>query len=365
MVRNLSEQYRGMGLESQICQDDWRYRHPRVGEGDVVLLRFGVLGGTTPLALLKSLLSAPGHLVRLARWLGRSDVGCVNFHYVGLGALSIACLKSLGVFRGRLVLSFHGTDVRSPASRIARCLLRFAMRNADVVTCCSWALAERMAEVFGFRHPDTRAIYNGVNTAIFREGLDRFPELPARYIVQIGSFSPLKRQVFLTQVFLRLTVRYPDLHLVLIGMEGAELPKIRALAAQRGLDERLHTLTNLAPCDVARIVSNAAVCVQPSEHEAFGIAVIEAGACAVPVVASRVEGHMETLSDGESGLLFDVDDLDACESAIRRVLDDGPAAKRMARVLQKRVHAQFTWEHCAGEYAQACFAGGLPASRRH
>lgn len=361
VVRNLIEQYRSRGVDAEVCQDDWSHRVPGRGEGDVLFFRFGILGGTTPLALLKSLLSAPVQLARLAAWLRRSDVGCVNFHYVGLGALSVACLRRLGVFRGRLVLSFHGTDVRSPPNRIEGHLLRFTMRNADVVTCCSRALAERAAAVFGFRHPDTRAIYNGVNTAIFRTGLAPFPALPARYIVQVGSFSPLKRQVFLTQVFLRLAEPYPDLHLVLIGMDGPELPKIRALAAQRGLEARLHTLMNLAPGEVARIVSNAAACVQPSEHEAFGIAVIEAGACAVPVAASRVEGHMETLSDGESGLLFDVDDLDACESAIRRLLDDGLAAKRMARSLQQRVHERFTWEHCAGEYAQACSPGGRQA----
>ncbi|MBS0345397.1 MAG: glycosyltransferase family 4 protein [Proteobacteria bacterium] len=354
VIRNLFEQYQAMGQAAQICQDDWDYRHPEAGEGNVVLLRFGVLGGTTPLALLKSLLSAPGHLARLARWLSRSEVACVNFHYAGLGALSIACLKSLGLFRGRLVLSFHGTDVNSPADPIARKLLAFTVRQADTLTFCSRALLEKAVKVFGFRHPDGRAIYNGVNTAVFRAGLDPYPGLPARYIVQVGSFIPRKRQVFLTQVFLSLAADYPDLHLVLIGMEGPELAKVRSLAAGQGCDGRLHTLMNLSPEEVARIVSNATVCVQPSDSEPFGIATIEAGACAVPVVASRVEGHLETLADGESGLLFDVDDHAACASAIREVLDDRPAATQLARCLQARVREQFTWEHCAAEYARAC-----------
>lgn len=355
VVRNLFAQYQSMGLEARICQDDWNYRYPQAGESDVMLLRFGILGSTTPLALLKTLFSAPIHLARLAAWLSKSDVACVNFHYVGLGALSIACLKSLGIFRGRLVLSFHGTDVQSPADRIACKLLGFTMRKADTLTFCSRALLERAVRVFGFCHPDSRPIYNGVNTDVFRTGLDPFPTLPAaRYIVQVGSFIPRKRQVFLTEVFLTLAEYYPDLHLVLIGMDGPELSKVRALAAEQKCDERLHTLMNLPPEDVARIVSNSAVCVQPSDSEPFGIAAIEAGACAVPVVASRVEGHLETLSDGESGLLFDVDDHDACASAIRRVLDNGQDAAHMARRLQARVREQFTWEHCASEYARAC-----------
>lgn len=350
-----------MGLEAQICQDDWNYRSPQPGEGEVMLLRFGILGGTTPLALLKTLLAAPLHLAKLATWLRKSDVACINYHYAGLGALSIACLKGFGIFRGRLVLSFHGTDVQRPKDRISRELLEFTIRQADTLTFCSKALQERAVSVFGFCHPDSRPIYNGVNTDVFRAGLDPFPTLPtARYIVQVGSFIPLKRQVFLTKVFLTLTSQYPDLHLVLIGMDGQELSKVRALATEHQCVERIHTLVNLASNDVARIVSNSVVCVQPSTREAFGIAAIEAGACAIPVVASRIEGHLETISDGESGLLFDVDDQDACASAIRQILDNSQEAAQMAHRLQTRVRNEFTWACCADQYARASTSTAQP-----
>ena len=357
VVRNLVEQYKRSGVDTAVCQDDWGYPQPTSGKDGIEYFRFGMLGGTGPVALLKSLLVAPFRLATTAAWLRKNAVGCVNFHYVGQGALSIACLKALGLFRGKLVLSFHGTDVQLPDSAIEARLQHFYLKQADTLTFCSRALAQKAAQVFGFTHKDVRVVYNGVNTAIFRPGLEADPALPKRYVVQVGSFIIRKRQVFLVEAFARVAADHPDLHLVLIGMDGPELEKARDLAARHGLAERFHTLMNLTPEQVAGIVSNAAVCVQPSVNEPFGIAVIEAGACGVPVAASRVEGHMETIHHEQSGLLFEVDNVDACAISIRRLIDNRDSALAMARRMKENVDEKFTWEQCAQAYARTYAPG--------
>jgi len=82
----------------------------------------------------------------------------------------------------------------------------------------------------------------------------------------------------------------------------------------------------------------------PSAQESFGLAALEAMACAVPVVASRVGGLPEVVEDGVSGFLCEPDDVDGMAKAAIGLLSDPVLHKRFAQAAVDRVRRQF----CAG-----------------
>ncbi|MCP5294307.1 MAG: glycosyltransferase family 4 protein [Zoogloeaceae bacterium] len=345
----MAESGRGC-VNAIVCIDRWEFRVPGQDADGALCLRFGLLGGWGAMAIAKSIFSGTAQLLLVARWLKSNRIEAINFHYVGLSGLSIAVLKWLRIFRGRFVLSFHGTDLQLPDRVLERLLYRFMLSRADSVTFCSHALADRAVSMLLGNRDRFNVIYNGVDTNVFKPNLAKDPSLPAMYLVQVGSFDIRKRQLFLLECFSRIAPSYPGLSLVLVGMDGPERSRVLKWADERGLAKCLVVRTDLEPRDVARIVANAVCCVQPSSVEAFGIAVIEAGACRVPVVASRVGGHIETVIDEVNGLLFEVDDIDGCVKAIERLLESDSLRARLATAFYQKVVDNFKWSESAKKY---------------
>jgi len=93
---------------------------------------------------------------------------------------------------------------------------------------------------------------------------------------------------------------------------------------------------------VPGLLVSFSVYAQPSEYEGLCVAVLEAQAAGVPVVATPVGGLRETVVDGETGLVVPVGDAQALGAAIRRLLDDRALGERLAAEAQRRVRARYT-----------------------
>ena len=110
----------------------------------------------------------------------------------------------------------------------------------------------------------------------------------------------------------------PDRPTLVVLGEGPERPRLEALA--RELDVRL-VLPGRVP-DVAAVLRQADLLVHPARWEGFGLAVLEAMLCSLPVVATNVSSLPELVVDGETGFLVPPDDVEALAAAIARALDD-------------------------------------------
>ena len=110
----------------------------------------------------------------------------------------------------------------------------------------------------------------------------------------------------------------PDRPTLVVLGEGPERPRLEALA--RELDVRL-VLPGRLP-DVAAVLRQADLLVHPARWEGFGLAVLEAMLCSLPVVATNVSSLPELVVDGETGFLVPPDDVEALAAAIARALDD-------------------------------------------
>jgi glycosyltransferase involved in cell wall biosynthesis len=179
------------------------------------------------------------------------------------------------------------------------------------------------------------------------------PELPAPIqpseagpprIVSVGRIHPVKGFDVLIRAAAGLAADRPGLTVEVYG------------APQKGHEAHVRALEELAAaCGLAGSVrfaghvqrpwtrwDGAAVYVQASREEPFGIALLEAMAAGLPVVATATDGPTEIIIDGATGLLVPPDDTEALATAIARIVDDRALARALARAGREHVLATYT-----------------------
>jgi glycosyltransferase involved in cell wall biosynthesis len=163
-------------------------------------------------------------------------------------------------------------------------------------------------------------------------------------LVTAGRLHPVKGLDVLIDAVANLQPRAPGLTLdiygdVQVGHE-AHARSLRAQAQRLGLDDVVH-FRGHRPCPWTEW-DGAAAYVQPSRDEPFGMALIEAMACGLPVVATRVAGPSEIIEDGRTGLLVEPGDAAALSNAVERIVQDPDLARDLARAGQSHVLAAYT-----------------------
>ena len=355
-------------VAASIVVNDWPSKQPQWGDDSFLRFRFQAIVADTWRATLISIGRFPVALWRTATLLHRSRVHAVNFHFADHSAVCIAVLKRLGLYRGRLLISLHGTDVRLPSSFVERVALRLSLRQATAIVACSKSLATRVTEVFSVARDRVEVVYNGADSGIFHPGA--LPNglllgaIPARFIASVGAFIPRKAHKDLVHAFALVLRRVPDMHLCLAGAAGGELEAVKSLVDALGLAARVHFHVGIAPGDVAALLAQAEVCVQPSLAESHPLAVLEAGACGTPVAASAIPGHGELIVDGETGSLFPAGDPAACAEVVLKMIADVDRTRAMAESFRWRVRTVFTWERCVSRYSELLGVGGPGALGR-
>jgi glycosyltransferase involved in cell wall biosynthesis len=164
-----------------------------------------------------------------------------------------------------------------------------------------------------------------------------------RLVLAVGNLYPVKDHATL----LRAGAGLEGVH-VLIAGRGPELEGLASLARALGAASRVHLLGLRS--DVARLLAAADLLVHPSRAEGLPLAILEAMAAALPVVASRVGGIPEAVVDGETGQLVRPCDPDVLRDAIRSVLHDPDRAALFGRAGRARVERHFSLEAMTGRY---------------
>lgn len=251
----------------------------------------------------------------------------------------------------KIVTTLHGTDItilgRDPSYRD---VIRFGLDRSDAVVSVSHWLAEQTREAFTFGGP-IDVIHNFVDGERFRprESDTVRHELgkPGEVLVaHMSNFRPLKRAPDVVEVFARLPKHVPA-RLLLAG-DGPDMGPVREAVCRHGLTDRVCFLGEIE--DVENILAAADVALFPSESESFGLAALEAMACGVPVVASRVGGLPEVVRDGVDGFLVEVGDLDAMGAALTRLVVDADLRRTMADSSLARAGESFSLERILAEH---------------
>lgn len=152
----------------------------------------------------------------------------------------------------------------------------------------------------------------------------------------VGTRFEIKGGPVLLRAFLRLRRRRPNLRLLVVGTtERLHLPK------------GAENLGYVPASRLGEIFSRSTVFVLPTLREAFGLAFLDAMACGLPCVGTRVGAVPEIVEEGETGLLVPPGDDGALAEAIESLLDDPARARAMGLAGRQRVAERWRWEQVA------------------
>jgi len=241
-----------------------------------------------------------------------------------------------------------------PRPRWFRAIARRALsglQRAALVFHSTWSVREQIKS-FGIVEPDRLVLAPLGVSPEFGPDPEPGETLPgglkgASYLLHVGSCIPRKRIDVLLESFALARSRAPTIRLVQIG--GRWTSEQKALMNGLGIADAVLQMRNVERSVLARLYRGAAIVLQPSEAEGFGIPVVEALACGSVVIASDIPALREV--GGNAVLIRPVGDARAWAQVIEDLLlDPGRAPSRAARLAQAR---RFSWDTHADAISQA------------
>jgi glycosyltransferase involved in cell wall biosynthesis len=300
-------------------------------------------------AALKSAIRLPSDLVAIYKALRTNNVEVVNLHFPTLGGWVFVLLRGVGLFKGKLALTFHGADIRG--ANESRWLTRMAWRHlingADMVFVCSRALATEVRLMSP--QTDVRVIYNGADIALFKD-IAKIPGSGRKRLLNIAKFEHKKSQDVLLAALQLLLDRGVDCVLTMIGATGPTLDHVRQVAAN--FSDRVTLLVGVDHDRIPAYMGDCDLFILPSRAEGFPIVLIEAGVAGLPVVATNIAGITEFITDGRTGLLVEPNDPRALADAIQKILENDELARSLASRLRTEAFG-FTWQRAAEQFVAA------------
>ncbi len=211
-------------------------------------------------------------------------------------------------------------------------------------------------ESFGITRP-IEVVTNFVNCDVYAPIKDeekraeeraRFARPHEPILMHLSNFRPVKRVVDVVKVFAQVTKEIPS-QLVLVG-DGPDRSAAEWLAHDKGIQSRVHFLGKQER--VNELLPLADLMLMPSELESFGLAALEAMACKVPSIATRVGGVPELIDDGETGLLYAVGDVDGMAKGALSLLSDRDRLEVMRDAGRKMAQKRFCASLVVPRYVQ-------------
>ncbi|MCI5080903.1 MAG: N-acetyl-alpha-D-glucosaminyl L-malate synthase BshA [Saprospiraceae bacterium] len=210
-----------------------------------------------------------------------------------------------------VVTTLHGTDITLVgANETFSPVVAFSINKSDGVTAVSESLKQQTLDSFEITK-DIRVIYNFIDFTRFRKSdKDHFKKAIApdgeRILTHVSNFRKVKRVEDVIQVFKRVNEVIPS-KLLLIG-DGPERHNAEMLCRKLELCAEIRFLGKQDAIEELLAVSD--LFVMPSENESFGLAALEAMACEVPVISTKVGGLPEVNLHGKTGYLSEVGDVE-------------------------------------------------------
>ena len=271
----------------------------------------------------------------------------LHVHYAIPHSVSAYLAKQMLATRGMhlpFITTLHGTDITLVGlDRSYLPITRFGIDQSDGVTAISAYLADRTHEAFTVSKP-IEVIRNFVNCDVYLARPELIAELRPRYarpdehlLVHLSNFRPVKRVGDVVEVFARVARVLPA-RLMLIG-DGPDRSTAEYLARKHGVQDRVHFLGKQD--NVNELLPLADLMLMPSEMESFGLAALEAMACRVPAVATRVGGVPELIENGRNGILCEVGDVKAMAQAAIDLLRHPARLEAMRTAARKTAQDHF------------------------
>ncbi len=264
-------------------------------------------------------------------------------------------------------LFLYGADLLSEQHKIRHSAIKRRMTRAifggaaTLIAISNWTrdlglavLGELGLDGHGQR---LRVVHLGTDPTSFRPGIDpravrdRFalPDAGTRWLVTVARLQRHKGMDTVIAALPAILARAPDVRYAVAGA-GPDRERLEKLTHKLGLADRVRFLGGVTDQDLPALYNLASVYVGASRRserlgvEGFGISLVEASACGLPVVAGNSGGVPDAVQDGETGFLVPPEDPAALADAICRLLGDATLATRLGGNGRRAVETHFNWD---------------------
>jgi L-malate glycosyltransferase len=288
------------------------------------------------------------------------ELDLLHVHYAIPHSVSALLARQMLAARGRrlpFVTTLHGTDITLVGlDRSYLPITRYSIQESDGVTSISQYLKDKTLQDFGVTR-DIAVVPNFVNCDVYAPIRDTAARDEARrrlaapdqaILMHLSNFRPVKRVVDVVKVFAEVARAMPA-QLVLVG-DGPDRSAAEWLAHDLGIQGRIHFLGKQER--VNELLPLADLMLMPSELESFGLAALEAMACKVPAIATRVGGVPELIDHGENGLLYAVGDVDGMAQGAIALLKDPDRLEAMRDAARRTAQQRFCSTLVLPQYVQ-------------
>ena len=282
----------------------------------------------------------------VARVLRRERPHVVHAHNPTAGAAAALARMIARAPETAIVTTFHGVKPHE----IGRARRALALAS-DLTVGVSPTVTETLRTA-GLASDRSATVFNGVDVDGTRDGRTVRRELgvdDAELVVTVARYVEEKNYPLLLDALAMLVPRRPRLRALFVGVGPLE-NALREEVSWRGLDDAV-TVTGQR-VDAVDIAGAADVVVLPSDREAMPLALLEAMALARPVVATRVGGITDVVTDGDTGLLVPPGDAEAMAAAIGRLLGDPDLRRRLGASARTFTERTATVDAMVAEYAR-------------
>lgn len=228
--------------------------------------------------------------------------------------------------------------VRSYEGTIGKSIVRFS----DKVIAVSEAVKAQAVRL-GARPCDVAVVPNGVDLREFKPDEVRGSD-GAKRICCVGRLIPNKGVQYLVEASPSVLSSHPDAEFIIVG-DGPMRNRLVGMAEGLGVKHAFRFMG--AVPSVSDVLRGCRIFVRPSLTEGMPLTVLEAMACGLPVIASRISGTPEVVLDGETGILVEAGSVKQIADAIKQLLSDGDGATRMGVNGLRLVRERYDWDRAA------------------
>ncbi|MBV9508194.1 MAG: N-acetyl-alpha-D-glucosaminyl L-malate synthase BshA [Acidobacteriia bacterium] len=292
------------------------------------------------------------------------DLDVMHVHYAIPHSISAMLAQQMVAARRRLpfITTLHGTDITLVGvDRSYFPITKFSIEQSNGITSISDYLRDETVKVFGIAN-EISVIKNFVNCELYHP--DNEKKAAANYalageklLIHLSNFRPVKRVLDCIRILAEVRKHVPA-HLLMVG-DGPDRGPAEYLARELKIDRHISFLGKQN--HVERLIPLAHVLLMPSELESFGLAALEAMACGVVPVATRVGGVPELITDGEDGYLEAPGDIAALAARVVTLLTDEDLQYRMAKTGRWNAAERYCPEKIIPKY-ERCYQDVVNAS---
>ena len=290
---------------------------------------------------------------RMAEVAESYDLDLLHVHYAIPHSIAAMLAQQMLSATRRLpfITTLHGTDITLVGVDPSYFpITKFSIEQSNGITSISDYLRVQTVQVFGVRN-EIRVINNFVNCDLYRpdnekKGAAAYAPNGEKLLIHLSNFRPVKRVLDCIRILAEVRKSEPA-HLLMAG-DGPERGPAEHLA--RSLNVHQHVTFLGKQNHVERLIPLAHVLLMPSEMESFGLVALEAMACSVVPVATRVGGVPELITDGEDGFLEEAGDIAGQAARVVELLQDGDLHYRMSKAGRWNASERFCTDRLIPQY---------------